>query len=90
MSLKPIRPRAVVEASLWLVLLGFVGSRMWPQIGAAFGVASASEQAPDFQLTTLTGEAVSRKSLRRKVVLLNFWATWCPTCRVEPDTGGTR
>ena len=36
--------------------------------------------APDFALTTPSGAAVSLKQFRGKVVLLNFWATWCPPC----------
>ena len=39
--------------------------------------------APDFLLKDLDGTTIRLHDLRGKIVLLNFWATWCPTCRVE-------
>src|SRR3989304_3451668 len=50
------------------------------RLGSSVRVGSA---APDFTLPSLAGPPVSLHEQQGKVVLINFWTTWCPPCREE-------
>jgi peroxiredoxin len=73
----------VLRGSLAVLLVGFlfvVGSAVYVR---PIHVVVAGEQAPPFTVTADNGQRVSTPGFGGKLLVLNFWATWCPPCVEE-------
>lgn len=80
-----VRKWAAVGVTLAAVvgLLGFVFGAWDEGSPSTGGESSAELPAADIAFETLEGGTASISDYRGKVVLLNFWGTWCPPCRKE-------
>ncbi len=69
-------PRSPRPARLWAFALAFA-------LAGCFGGETTPDlrKAPDFTLPTIDGRQVRLADYSGQVVLLHFWATWCPPCR---------
>lgn len=80
-SPKPTRKNGGVVIVL-AVVLALLGLLAWGLIQSQKGPVDTGE-APDFTITGFDGRTVTLSELRGQVVIINFWASWCPPCREE-------
>lgn len=75
-------PQSWSRALAYGFVLALLGLLAWGLVRVQAGPRSEGP-APDFTLNTFDGRTIVLSELRGQVVVINFWASWCPPCRDE-------
>ncbi|MBI4691533.1 MAG: TlpA family protein disulfide reductase [Nitrospirae bacterium] len=69
--------RTLVFITLSILIISFVSCKKAVETGPAV----VDNMAPDFTLRDISGNTIALSAYRGKVVMVEFWATWCPPCK---------
>ncbi|MHB8655551.1 MAG: peroxiredoxin family protein [Terriglobia bacterium] len=83
MNAKSVRTDLAVVAAVLLALTGIATTAEQTTLRAPLLSAGDRKPAPNFMLKDASGKTVQLSDYRGKVVLLDFWATWCTGCKEE-------
>lgn len=84
--LNPRKILLLVSGVILLLVLGIIATENgFPRLDPSGSISGEVEgnKAPDFTLADMDGKSVSLSDYEGKVIILNFWATWCAPCREE-------
>lgn len=81
-TVERVKPKLFGAAIAYAFILSFLGLLGWGLMRSQRGPVN-SGPAPDFTLASFGGDRVTLSELRGQVVVINFWASWCPPCREE-------